>query len=71
MKAAVIAMNLYLGTRFIGGSVETRTDLETLEKKNASIRAEDPTLILSHPMHIVCNILTEISLPPNNNNKQS
>jgi hypothetical protein len=45
MKAAVIPMNKFLGTHFTAGFVETRTDLETLEKENTFIRAGDPTQI--------------------------
>jgi hypothetical protein len=51
VKAALIPMNKFLGIRFIGGLVKPRPDLETLEKENTFIRAEDPTEIplLSYP----------------------
>jgi len=54
VKAAVISTNKFLGNPFIGCSVETRPDLETLEKENTSVRAEDPTQIplSSYPYRI-------------------
>jgi len=54
MKAAVIPMNKFLGTYFIEGSVETRPDLETLEKEETTVRVEDPTQIplSSYPYRI-------------------
>jgi hypothetical protein len=54
MNAAEIPTNKFFGTHFIGAYVETRPDLETLEKENTSIRAEDPIQIplSSYPYRI-------------------
>jgi hypothetical protein len=54
VKTAVISNNKFLVTPFIGDSVETRPNLETLENENTFARAEDPTQIplLSYPYRI-------------------
>ena len=62
-------MNKYLGTHFIGVSVENRPDLETLKIKILLFVPRIQPRFLSHPIHVVCNMLTEISLSHNNNKK--
>lgn len=54
VEAASIPINKFLCIQFIGGSAETRPDLDILEKENTSILIQSPTQIplSSYPYRI-------------------